>query len=233
MSRLFALGGLIVAGVLLATQLPADDPSLPSLPSHAIQPTPDNGPGLGASGSDSQPRFVEPRPTMRGDDNLYHNDLPGNAPGYGSSPSYDNGPSYNDASPSYDAPYSHSGPVDNEMIHNTPAYSEPMMSRDSYDSYDHGIHYESAQPGYGPQPSSCGCQNGGNMNSSISQFAAGSVYYGDSGSYGMDSSPYAVGGGTPYTGAFGGGSHVRHPFYSYRAPWYYRGPASQNVNIVW
>lgn len=29
------------------------------------------------------------------------------------------------------------------------------------------------------------------------------------------------------------GSHVRFPYYSYRRPWYYPGPASQNVTIVW
>ena len=27
--------------------------------------------------------------------------------------------------------------------------------------------------------------------------------------------------------------HVRHPFYSYRAPWFTPGPASLNVTIVW
>ncbi len=29
------------------------------------------------------------------------------------------------------------------------------------------------------------------------------------------------------------GTHTRYPFYSYRRPWYYPGPASQNVTIVW
>jgi hypothetical protein len=27
--------------------------------------------------------------------------------------------------------------------------------------------------------------------------------------------------------------HVRHPYYSYRRPWYTPGPASLNVTIVW
>lgn len=29
------------------------------------------------------------------------------------------------------------------------------------------------------------------------------------------------------------GSHIRYPYYSYRRPWYYPGPASNNVTIVW
>jgi hypothetical protein len=37
----------------------------------------------------------------------------------------------------------------------------------------------------------------------------------------------------PYTGAMGGGLHPRFPYYSYRRPWYYDGPASTNVNIDW
>ena len=30
-----------------------------------------------------------------------------------------------------------------------------------------------------------------------------------------------------------GGLHVRHPYYSYRRPWYPPGPPSLNVTIVW
>lgn len=37
----------------------------------------------------------------------------------------------------------------------------------------------------------------------------------------------------PYTGAMGGGVHPRFPYYSYRRPWYYDGPAGTNVNIDW
>lgn len=33
--------------------------------------------------------------------------------------------------------------------------------------------------------------------------------------------------------AFSGGLHVRFPYYSYRRPWYTRGPASLNVDIIW
>ncbi|QDU38093.1 hypothetical protein Mal4_24140 [Maioricimonas rarisocia] len=41
--------------------------------------------------------------------------------------------------------------------------------------------------------------------------------------------PPASPGWTPATG----GLHPRYPYYSYRRPWYYRGPASQNVTIPW
>lgn len=33
--------------------------------------------------------------------------------------------------------------------------------------------------------------------------------------------------------AFSGGTHQRYPLYDYRRPWYTRGPASRNVDIVW
>ncbi|MBT5018112.1 MAG: hypothetical protein HON04_05155 [Planctomicrobium sp.] len=33
--------------------------------------------------------------------------------------------------------------------------------------------------------------------------------------------------------AFSGGMHQRYPLYDYRRPWYTRGPASYNVDIVW
>ena len=33
--------------------------------------------------------------------------------------------------------------------------------------------------------------------------------------------------------AFSGGLHVRFPYYSYRRPWYTRGAASLNVDIIW
>ena len=29
------------------------------------------------------------------------------------------------------------------------------------------------------------------------------------------------------------GLHLRHPYYSYRRPWYPAGPASVNVTIIW
>jgi hypothetical protein len=39
--------------------------------------------------------------------------------------------------------------------------------------------------------------------------------------------------GYGYTGAFAAGMHVRHPYYSYRRPWYANGPMSHNVTIAW
>lgn len=36
---------------------------------------------------------------------------------------------------------------------------------------------------------------------------------------------------SPYAGT--NGSHIRYPFDSYRRPWYYPGPASHNVTILW
>ena len=30
-----------------------------------------------------------------------------------------------------------------------------------------------------------------------------------------------------------GGLHTRYPYYNYRHPWYYQGPPSQNVTIIW
>lgn len=33
--------------------------------------------------------------------------------------------------------------------------------------------------------------------------------------------------------SYSGGMHIRHPYYSYRRPWYTPGPASLNVDIVW
>ena len=35
-----------------------------------------------------------------------------------------------------------------------------------------------------------------------------------------------------YFGAFGGGVHVRYPYYGYRHPWFYQGPPSHNVTIT-
>ncbi len=40
--------------------------------------------------------------------------------------------------------------------------------------------------------------------------------------------------GFGYTGgAHTAGMHLRFPYYSYRHPWFYDGPASLNVTIVW
>ena len=87
-----------------------------------------------------------------------------------------------------------------------PVYAAPMM----------------AQP-------SCGCQGRG-----------ASSFGGYGGGYGMGyGQGYTMGSGsgvaagllTPNSNS--GGLHTRYPFYNYRAPWYYQGPPSQNVTIVW
>jgi hypothetical protein len=82
-----------------------------------------------------------------------------------------------------------------------------------------------SQPLYLADAGGCGCASGG--------YTAGG-YVG--GTYGYDAA--AWGGGVSsapwgYTGAVAGGTHERHPYYSYRRPWYYQGPASQNVTIIW
>jgi hypothetical protein len=34
-------------------------------------------------------------------------------------------------------------------------------------------------------------------------------------------------------GATAGGTHIRYPYYNYRSPWTYGGPASFNHDILW
>ena len=34
-------------------------------------------------------------------------------------------------------------------------------------------------------------------------------------------------------GAYGGGTHLRYPYYNYRSPWTYGGPVSVNQSIHW
>ncbi len=63
---------------------------------------------------------------------------------------------------------------------------------------------------------------------SFSHPGYGGGWYGTTvGHFGSDN------GGYNYTGAPAAGVHVRHPYFSYRAPWYTPGPPSQNVTIVW
>lgn len=89
----------------------------------------------------------------------------------------------------------------------------------------------------------CNCQGNSAV---VSGSAYGApVMGGDYGSYGHFSPPpstgpiYTMGSGsgvaagvlTPNSNS--GGLHTRYPYYSYRAPWYYQGPPSLNVTIVW
>ena len=78
-------------------------------------------------------------------------------------------------------------------------------------------------PQYMPAPvSSCGCQGG-------SMMSGGFGYSGGAG-YGSGS---GVSSGVLSPNANSGGLHTRYPYYNYRHPWYYQGPPSQNVTIVW
>lgn len=73
--------------------------------------------------------------------------------------------------------------------------------------------------------SSCGCQGGSMMSGGFGQ-------YGGSGYYSMGSGS-GVSSGILSPNANSGGLHTRYPYYNYRHPWYYQGPPSQNVTIVW
>lgn len=48
----------------------------------------------------------------------------------------------------------------------------------------------------------------------------------------LSSGPMFVGSDS-YGGAYAGGTHTRYPYYNYRSPWTYGGPASMNHTIVW
>jgi hypothetical protein len=76
---------------------------------------------------------------------------------------------------------------------------------------------------------SCGCQGGSSAWGSgygQSQFSG----YGHGYPIGSGS---GVSSGVLSPNANSGGLHTRYPYYNYRHPWYYQGPPSQNVTIVW
>ena len=73
--------------------------------------------------------------------------------------------------------------------------------------------------------SSCGCQGGSMMSSGFGQYGGTGYYTVGSGS--------GVSSGILSPNANSGGLHTRYPYYNYRHPWYYQGPPSQNVTIVW
>lgn len=216
MSRLLPLGVLVVAGIILATQLLADDPAVPSLPSRPntpdydtpplappvvpMQPTPDNGPNID---------FQEKTETRS-----YSSHPPMNSRSYGSTYDQVDSAPIDPSEPLYGNDSVDSGiPVYSNPSDHTPAViTGPVYSGAPLEMF---YQYGPSQPMSAAPAVGCGCHGGMSMG------------------YVNAPTPYEVGGGTPYTGAFAGGTHVRHPFYSYRAPWYYRGPASRNVTIVW
>ena len=91
-----------------------------------------------------------------------------------------------------------------------------------------------------PQPatSSCGCQSGqavgyNNGFNSYNGYGYNGSNSGVSGVFGVYGSGSGVGSGLLSPVANSGGLHARYPYYNYRHSWYYQGPASQNVTIVW
>lgn len=86
--------------------------------------------------------------------------------------------------------------------------------------------------------SGCGCQGGNGYSNysvapsfypSVSQVGNHGIY----GVYGVYGSGSGVASGLLSPVANSGGLHARYPYYNYRHSWYYQGPASQNVTIVW
>lgn len=81
------------------------------------------------------------------------------------------------------------------------------------------------------QPS-CGCQGGSSMSYGAGHSARGT--YGNGYSLGsLMGSGSGVSSGLLSPNANSGGLHTRYPYYNYRHPWFYQGPPSQNVTIVW
>ncbi len=79
----------------------------------------------------------------------------------------------------------------------------------------------------------CGCQGGaygGSGGPGYIQSGYGQMGYGQSSLMGSGS---GVASGLLSPNANSGGLHTRYPYYNYRHPWYYQGPPSQNVTIVW
>ena len=76
--------------------------------------------------------------------------------------------------------------------------------------------------------SSCGCQGGSMSSGGFGQYGGGSYRA----TYPMGSGS-GVSSGVLSPNANSGGLHTRYPYYNYRHPWYYQGPPSQNVTIVW
>lgn len=83
-----------------------------------------------------------------------------------------------------------------------------------------------------PVGSSCGCQLG-QAGSGYLNYGGYGTHSGVSGVFGVYGSGSGVGSGLLSPVANSGGLHARYPYYNYRHSWYYQGPASQNVTIVW
>lgn len=81
---------------------------------------------------------------------------------------------------------------------------------------------------------SCGCQSGSSVGfNGVGAYGSYGDSSGVSGVFGVMGSGSGVGSGLLSPVANSGGLHARYPYYNYRHSWYYQGPASQNVTIVW
>ncbi|MCA9023941.1 MAG: hypothetical protein KDA86_01890 [Planctomycetaceae bacterium] len=87
-----------------------------------------------------------------------------------------------------------------------PAYQPPSSPSQAYDSMPRPS-YEEVASGY-PAPA---------------HSLVPSALYGG---------PMFVGSGS-YGGSYAWGTHIRYPYYNYRSPWTYGGPASINHTIIW
>lgn len=83
-----------------------------------------------------------------------------------------------------------------------------------------------------PPVGSCGCQSG-QVGHGFHNYGGSGSHSGVSGVFGVYGSGSGVGSGLLSPVANSGGLHARYPYYNYRHSWYYQGPASQNVTIVW
>lgn len=128
-----------------------------------------------------------------------------------------------------------SGPVySSEMPQ---SYSSPPVDTQPYNSgstvISSGPVVSSPLPVLSSPATGCNC-NGGGASYSVSSFGVPSALPSFAGGFsGYDAMGYNGGGMETYTGAVGGGLHARHPYYSYRRPWYANGPVSNNVTIAW
>ncbi len=146
-------------------------------------------------------------------------------------------PVYESAPATIDAPHSgagieiHSAPVESSHSYTT-EYPAPAADPVIISSTPVFSDAEVSQP-------TCSCQGGGLAQGGLEMGApamgggfgypapapVGPIYTMGSGS------GVAAGLLTPASNS--GGLHTRYPYYNYRAPWFYQGPPSQNVTIVW
>ncbi|MEZ6066713.1 MAG: hypothetical protein R3B90_13640 [Planctomycetaceae bacterium] len=193
----------------IAVAASADDLRLPPVP-HSDGPTPilsapsNDAGAVGSVHSEAIPSGPKVSPQPMHIDSFPHGDY--------QSDSYEHG--------SYTADDSHmSGAVINGESYVT-EYQSPMP-------------YHAAP--LAPLSAGCNCAGGSSFGSTpvggATGFGGASYgYTAGTDAMGLSNTAGGVGG---YTGAPASGMHQRHPYYNYRAPWYYVGPASNTVTIIW